>query len=73
MTAKAKAQKPRSRKPNSSEDIAAHPSTCHELYEQRGRVDGFVLDDWLQAESEIRGAKKPGSNAKRNQRWAESC
>ena len=24
-----------------------------ELYDQRGRVDGFALDDWLQAETEI--------------------
>jgi hypothetical protein len=28
------------------------------LYEQRGRVDGFALDDWLQAEIEILGAQK---------------
>lgn len=26
---------------------------AYELYEQRGRVDGFDLDDWLQAESEV--------------------
>jgi hypothetical protein len=25
----------------------------HELYEQRGRDDGYELDDWLQAESEV--------------------
>jgi outer membrane protein TolC len=30
-----------------------------ELYEQRGRVDGFALDDWLRAEREILGAQKP--------------
>jgi hypothetical protein len=32
-----------------------------ELYEQRGRGDGFALDDWLQAESELAQsrAKKP--------------
>jgi hypothetical protein len=28
------------------------------LYEQRGRVDGFALDDWLQAETDILGAQK---------------
>jgi hypothetical protein len=28
------------------------------LYEQRGRVDGFALDDWLRAEAEIFGAQK---------------
>jgi hypothetical protein len=26
---------------------------AYELYEQRGRGDGHVLDDWLQAEDEI--------------------
>jgi len=26
---------------------------AYELYEQRGRNDGYELDDWLQAESEI--------------------
>jgi DUF2934 family protein len=31
---------------------------AYELYEQRGRVDGFALDDWLQAEGEILGAQK---------------
>ena len=31
---------------------------AHELYEQRGRVDGFALDDWYQAEGEILGTQK---------------
>jgi len=31
---------------------------ANELYEQRGRVDGFALDDWLRAETEILGAQK---------------
>jgi len=26
---------------------------AYELYEQRGRKDGYELDDWLQAESEV--------------------
>ena len=26
---------------------------AHELYEQRGRVDGLAWDDWFQAEAEI--------------------
>jgi Protein of unknown function (DUF2934) len=26
---------------------------AYELYEQRGRRDGFALDDWLQAETEL--------------------
>jgi DUF2934 family protein len=31
---------------------------AYELYLQRGRVDGFALDDWLQAEGEIVGTRK---------------
>ncbi len=26
---------------------------AYELYEQRRRVDGYALDDWLQAEAEV--------------------
>jgi hypothetical protein len=26
---------------------------AYELYEQRGRVDGHELDDWLQSEAEV--------------------
>ena len=26
---------------------------AYELYEQRGRADGYDLDDWLQSESEV--------------------
>ena len=31
---------------------------AHELYEQRGRVDGLAWDDWFQAEAEILGSQK---------------
>jgi len=31
---------------------------AYELYEQRGRVDGHALDDWLQAEAEVLSAKQ---------------
>jgi hypothetical protein len=27
---------------------------AYEIYEQRGREDGHALDDWLQAEQELR-------------------
>jgi hypothetical protein len=30
---------------------------AYELYEQRGRTEGHDLDDWLQAESEIKGTQ----------------
>jgi Protein of unknown function (DUF2934) len=31
---------------------------AYELYEQRGKVDGYALYDWLQAEAEVLSAKK---------------
>ncbi len=39
---------------NASVDLeAAIRSRAYELYEKRGRRDGFAQDDWLQAETEI--------------------
>lgn len=29
---------------------------AYELYEQRGRIDGYALEDWLKAEAIINGA-----------------
>jgi hypothetical protein len=59
MIAKSKAREPRSRKPSSSHDITERiRQRAYELYEQHGRVDGFALDDWLQAEAETFGAQK---------------
>lgn len=34
---------------------------AYQLYEQRGYVDGYDLEDWLQAEAEITGKKRPVS------------
>jgi hypothetical protein len=31
---------------------------AYQLYEQRGTVDGFALDDWLQAEAEVLRAQR---------------
>jgi Protein of unknown function (DUF2934) len=31
---------------------------AYELYEQRGKIDGYALDDWLQAEAEVVVTKK---------------
>jgi len=65
MTPKPKSREPRSRRPkpvsNPEEKIRLR---AYELYEQRGRIEGFALDDWLQAEAEIRGARKPRPKAK---------
>lgn len=59
MTAKSKAREARSRKPSSSNDTTEGiRQRAYELYEQRGKVDGFALDDWLQAEAETFGAQK---------------
>jgi hypothetical protein len=36
---------------------------AYELYEQRGRIEGHDLDDWLQAEYEIRGTQANAARA----------
>jgi Protein of unknown function (DUF2934) len=72
MTAKSKSREPRSRKPDDSSDIEERiRRRAYDLYGQRGRVDGFALDDWLQAEAEILGAKKHGATPKQNRRRTE--
>ena len=30
---------------------------AYQLYEQRGRINGFDVDDWLQAENEVLDAR----------------
>ena len=57
MAVKSKSRQPRSRKSDlpTEERIRRR---AYELYEQRGRTDGFALDDWLQAERAILGAQK---------------
>ena len=72
MTAKSKSRKTRSTKPTRSNDIEERiRRRAYELYEQRGMIDGHALDDWLQAEAEVLGAKKHGSKSKRSQRRTE--
>ena len=59
MTTKSKSRKPSSPKPAQPNDIEERiRRRAYELYEERGRVDGFALDDWLQAEAEILGKQK---------------
>jgi hypothetical protein len=36
---------------------------AYELYEQRGRTDGHDLDNWLQAEYEIKGRQANAATA----------
>ncbi len=74
MALKSKSRQPRSGKANLLTDIDGRiRRRAYELYEQRGRVDGFALDDWLQAEGEIPGTAKHGSKSKRNLRRTEEC
>jgi Protein of unknown function (DUF2934) len=39
------------------------PKRAYELYEQRGNTDGHELDDWLQAECEIKGTQANAATA----------
>ena len=69
MTAKSKSREPRSRKPDLASDIEERiRQRAFELYEQRGRVNGFALDDWLRAEADIRGAPRSDPEAKPSRR-----
>jgi hypothetical protein len=54
-------KKPSTLAPKSNEPTVLIPieqqiqQRAYQLYEQRGRTDGHDLDDWLQAEYEIKG------------------
>jgi len=73
MAAKSKSREPLPRKPksvsNAEEKIRLR---AYQLYEERGRIDGQALDDWLQAEAEVLGARKRGSKSKQAQRRGKS-
>jgi hypothetical protein len=59
MIAKSKTRQPRSIKPAEITDIGDRiRHRAYQLYEQRRTVDGFALDDWLQAEAEVLRAQK---------------
>ncbi|MFZ0951166.1 MAG: DUF2934 domain-containing protein, partial [Candidatus Sulfotelmatobacter sp.] len=59
MTAKSKSREPRSRQPDFASGVEERIRLCaYEFYGQRGKIDGFALDDWLRAETEILGAQK---------------
>ena len=59
MIAKSKARQPRSIKTAQSSDIEnCMRRRAYQLYEQRGSLDGFALNDWLQAEAEVLRAQK---------------
>ena len=59
MIVKSRSRQPRAANTAQSagiEDRIRH--RAYQLYEQRGTVDGFALDDWLQAEAEVLRAQK---------------
>jgi hypothetical protein len=59
MPARSKPRKPRSTnttRPSHTEERIR--LKAYEIYERRGRIDGFALDDWLQAEAEVVGTAK---------------
>ena len=59
MIPKSKTRQPRLIKTAESSDIENRiRDRAYQLYEQRGSVDGFALDDWFQAEAEILRAQK---------------
>jgi len=59
MIGKSRSRQPRSIKPAESSDIENRiRDRAYQLYEQRGGVDGFALDDWLQADAEVLRAQK---------------
>jgi hypothetical protein len=59
MIVKSRSRQPRATKTAQSTDIEDRiRHRAYQLYEQRGTVDGFALDDWLQAEAEVLRAQK---------------
>jgi len=62
-------RKPSTLAPKSDEPTVLIPieqqiqQRAYELYEQRGRIEGHDLDDWLQAEYEIRGTQANAARA----------
>ena len=62
-------KKPSTLAPKSNEPTVLIPMVqqiqqrAYELYEQRGRADGHDLDDWLQAEREIKGTQANAATA----------
>jgi hypothetical protein len=62
-------KKPSTLAPKSDEPTVLIPmeqqiqQRAYELYERRGRKDGYDLDDWLQSEREIKGGRAKAATA----------
>jgi len=66
MPAKSKAREPSRKKSKSATSVEEKiRPRAYELYEQRGRIDGHALDDWLQAEAGILGRRGQPRKGKR--------
>jgi len=66
MAAKLKSREPLPRKPRSASSVEEKIRLrAYELYEQRGKIEGHALDDWLQAEEEILGRRGQPKNVRR--------
>jgi len=65
MAAKPKSREPLPRKPRSVSDAEEKIRLrAYELYEERGKIEGHALDDWLQAEEEILGRRGQPKNVR---------
>lgn len=49
--------------PTPEPDHDAIERLAYVRYLERGRADGFALDDWLAAEAELRGTHEPATDA----------
>jgi hypothetical protein len=62
-------KKPSTLAPKSDEPTVLIPieqqiqQRAYDLYERRGRTDGYDLDDWLQSEREIKGGRAKAATA----------
>jgi Protein of unknown function (DUF2934) len=54
---------PDSNKVDRSELESRIRNRAYELYEERGKSDGYALDDWLEAKAEVLGVVTKSSTA----------
>jgi len=65
MAAKSKSREPLPRKPKPLNDTEEKIRLrAYQLYEERGKIEGHALDDWLQAEAEILRRRRQPRNVR---------
>jgi Protein of unknown function (DUF2934) len=77
MASKDKTAPPKRRRPGTGSQAAApsHEAIARRAYErflQRGRTDGLALQDWLEAEQELRTTQPAAAPRARTRRSASS-